>query len=350
MQWRDELLRRFPALAKLPADGVYVVGGAIRDLTLGLDPADADLACADALACARTLGRKVITLGRDHLSAYRVVIGPLEYDFTPLLEGDIDRDLARRDFTVNAMAVELASGALLDPHDGRGDLTRRLVRMIDARNFDDDPLRMLKAVRMAVRFGFQVDDATLAAIRARADAVTSVAGERIAAELTMIFSAVAFRRAVELLHETALDMPIFGEPLDAAQFHADDVTPAAAFALLARDMRALAERFRMSESLARETLALQQLARSHSLLELYEAGEPLARQLPALLRARGESGDVPMPDFTTRPLLTGDEIAILLATPPGPRIGAIKRALLDAQLHGRVGGREEAEGFVRQRG
>jgi len=98
------------------------------------------------------LGRNVIRLGREeHLSAWRVVDGPHVYDFAALLDGSIDADLARRDFTVNAMAVDLNTGVLLDPHDGRADLSRRLVRMINASNFDDDPLRVLKAVRMAVR-------------------------------------------------------------------------------------------------------------------------------------------------------------------------------------------------------
>jgi len=142
--WSD-LLRLFPRLRELPPDA-YVVGGAVRDLTLGAAPADVDVACLDPLACARTFRRKVIRLGREeHLSAYRVIDGPHIYDFAALLDGSIDADLARRDFTVNAMAVSLGSGTLFDPHDGRGDLERRIVRMIDAINFDDDPLRMLKA-------------------------------------------------------------------------------------------------------------------------------------------------------------------------------------------------------------
>ena len=154
MTLRDDLLRLFPRLRDLPCPA-YVVGGAVRDLILGAAPADVDVACIDPLACARAFHRKVIRLGREeHLSAYRVVDGPHVYDFAALLDGSIDADLARRDFTVNAMAVDLESGELLDPHDGRGDLERRLVRMIDATNFDDDPLRMLKAVRMAVRFDF----------------------------------------------------------------------------------------------------------------------------------------------------------------------------------------------------
>ena len=343
---RDPLLRRFPHLSKLPPAGVYVVGGAVRDLLLSLDPADADLACVDALACARRLGRKIITLGKDHLSAYRVVDGEHIYDFAPLLGGSIDLDLARRDFTVNAMAVELSGGVLLDPYDGRGDLQRRVVRMVDPKNFDDDPLRLLKAVRMAIRLEFSIDDATVAAIRERAMSVMSVAAERLGTELEMIVAAGAFRRALALLHDTALDAPLFGEELDPARYSIDDLEPAAAYALLVRDVRAAAERFRWSDTLQREVGTLQRLLDDPSLFALYDAGRDLARQVPGMLRALGRDDRIEMPDFATRALLSGDEIATILGERPGPRIGQLKRELLEAQLRGEVRTREEAEKWL----
>ena len=185
---RDQLFALFPALRKLPANA-YVVGGAVRDLLRGAPPADVDVACADPLAVAQLLGRKVIRLGREeHISAYRVVDGDHVYDFAALLDDSIDADLGRRDFTINAMAVDLGSGALLDPHGGQRDLAGRVVRMVDAANFDDDPLRMLKAIRMAVRLRFATDGDTVAAIRPRANAIDRVAAERVAYELSEIFS------------------------------------------------------------------------------------------------------------------------------------------------------------------
>jgi tRNA nucleotidyltransferase/poly(A) polymerase len=346
MTFRDDLLRLFPRLRDLPGHA-YVVGGAVRDLILGAAPADVDVACLDPLACARALRRKVIRLGREeHLSAYRVVDGPHVYDFAALLDGSIDADLARRDFTVNAMAIDLRSGDLLDPHDGRGDLERRLVRMIDAANFDDDPLRMLKAVRMAVRFDCAIDDATLDAIRSRAEQIVNVSVERVAYELSVIFSANAFRRAVTRLHETGLDVPLFGRAIT-TNFHADDVSLAAALALLVEDAHAFAKRWRFSDSLMREIQTLQRLRDSHSLLDLYDAGEPIARQLPPLLRALGRDDRINFPDFATKPLLTGDEIASIAGIESGPRVGKLKRALLEAELEGRITTREAAEHFVR---
>jgi Probable RNA and SrmB- binding site of polymerase A/Poly A polymerase head domain len=343
MQLRNALLRSFPSLAKLPSDA-FLVGGAIRDLLLGNDPADADVACADPLGCARAIGGKVIRLGKDELTAYRVVQGEHVYDFAPLLGNSIDRDLARRDFTINAMAVPLRdSDELLDPHHGRDDLDARLVRMVDARNFNDDPLRILKAVRLAVRYRFLIEPATMRAMQERAAAITTVAAERVFTELAAIFSANDFRKAVALLHESGLDAPL---GLNTATFHTDDVPLAAALALLVDKPKKAAERWRWPEALLRDVLELRRLATDHSLVALYDAGEPVARQLPAYLRALGVDAHVPMPDFSTAPLLTGEEIAALTALRPGPELGRIKRAMLEAQVRGEVRTREEAERFV----
>jgi Poly A polymerase head domain/Probable RNA and SrmB- binding site of polymerase A len=341
---RDEIVRRFPRLKPLPADSSYVVGGAIRDLTIGVEPADVDVACLDPLACARAISDRVIRLGTgDHMSAWRVVDGEHVYDFSEILDHDIAADLARRDFTINAMAVPLGGGELLDPHGGRADLERGLVRMIAPENLDDDPLRCLKAVRMAVTRGFEIDPATIAAIHPRAPQITRIAAERVTYELSVIFSALAFRRAVGLLHATGLDVPLFGRELDASGFHADDVSLAGAFALLAAKPKAYAKLWRWSAELLREVTALQSLLGMTGDLRvaLYDAGENVARQLPAVLRALGGDGNVAMPDFNTRALLSGDEIG-----KEGPEVGRIKRALLETQIRCDIRTREEAVEFV----
>ena len=331
MSWRSALTSRFPALAHLPP-GCYVVGGAIRDLLLGREPLDADIACNDPLAAAHTVSDRVIRLGaEEHLRAYRVVLPEHVYDFAELLEHDIDKDLARRDFTVNAMAVDLAKDALLDPHGGQQDIERRVVRMVDASNFDDDPLRMLKAVRMAIVYDFAIDPETLEAIRARAPRVLESARERVTYELSVIFSANRFRRAVELLRATGLDVPL---ALRTADFHADDVSLAGAYALLLDDP-------------PRDAAALKKLIDHHDRIALYDAGEELARQLPAVLRALGRNETLDFPDFNLRALLTGEDITRLTGLAPGKELGALKRALLEAQIRGEIKTVEQAEAFVR---
>jgi tRNA nucleotidyltransferase/poly(A) polymerase len=339
MTLRDELLRRFPALVKLPPRS-YVVGGALRDLLLGREPLDVDVACDNADSVARSIRRNVIALGRD-LTAYRIIHRDRVYDFADTLGGDIALDLARRDFTVNAMALDLATGELLDPFDGQRDTRERIVRMVDPKNFDDDPLRVLKGVRMAVKYGFTIEPATLEAMRTRAAKVPNVSAERITFELSTIFSSNAFTRAVALLR----DFPLFGFALD--DFHADDVSLAGAYALLVKDPRAFAVRWRWSESLTREVITLQRLIDKHDRIALFDAGETIARQLPAVLRALGRDDTLDWPDFSIKPLLTGDEISSLAGIPPGAELGARKRALVEAQIRGEVTTREEAEAFVK---
>lgn len=330
MSWRNELTRRFPALSRL-GEHCYVVGGAIRDLLLGREPADADVACRDALAAARALDGRLVRLGDgEELTAYRVVLPEHAYDFAELLDGELETDLARRDFTINAMAVDLARDVLIDPHGGQRDLAARVVRMVRASNFDDDPLRTLKGVRMAVKYGFAIEPATLEAIRARAPRILEVARERVVYELSVIFSANAFRRAVSLLRETGLDVPL---ELRTRDFDADDVSLTGAWALLLDEP-------------PREAATLRRLIDHHDRLALYDAGEEIARQLPAVLRALGRADALDWPDFTTRALLTGEEIAARTGLEPGKELGARKRALLEAQIRGDVRTREEAEQFV----
>ena len=346
MSLRDELLRRFPRLSLVPLPA-WVVGGAVRDLLLETEPVDVDLAVEDPVAAARATDRKIIQLGREPLSAWRVVDGAQIYDFAGIVGGSLEKDLGRRDFTINAMAVDLAGGDLSDVHHGREDLRAGVIRMIDPANFDDDPLRMLKAVRMALRFAFVIDPSTNEAIRSRAKAIASSAGERVGSELALIFSAGKLRRAMDLLHDTGLDLPLFGAALDSAAVHMDDVTLASCLALLVRDPPASARRWRWSGNLLQRVLTLQRLVVDHSLVALFAAGEEIASQLPPLLRAMGRDGAVPMPDFTMRPLLDGEAISGITSRPEGRALGELVRRLMEAQIRGDVTTREEAERFVR---
>ncbi|HEV7765307.1 MAG TPA: hypothetical protein VGQ76_09915 [Thermoanaerobaculia bacterium] len=344
MQWRDELSRRFPALIKL-GDDCYVVGGAIRDLLLGREPSDADLACNDPLASAQRIRHRVIRLGDDEqLTAYRVFDGVHAYDLAETLEHDIDVDLARRDFTINAMAFHFASDRLLDPHGGRRDLEARLVRMVRPSNFDDDPLRMLKAVRMAVMYDFAIEPETLDAIRVRASRIGDVAAERVTYELALILGAKKLRFAIELLRQTELAVG-----MQLRDFASDDVSLAGAYALLVDDPRTHAERWRWSSELLRDVLTLRGLIEEHDRIALYDARESIALQLPGVLRALGRDEQLDLPDFATRALLTGGEIAELTGVVPGQELGRIKRALLEAQIWGDVKTKEEAVAFVSSR-
>ena len=336
MWLRDELLRRFPALASLPPHSL-AVGGAIRDILIGRSPADVDVECDRPEECARAIGR-VIPLGRGDLKVYRVVIADAVYDFSGRT------DLRRRDFTINAIALDLTTADLQDPFEGEADIRRRIVRMIRPENFDDDPLRMLRAVRLALQFDFAIGEKTLDAILHRCARIIMVAAERVTYELNAILSMRKFQRAVRLLDATGLDEALFGYAVDADRFASDDVSNAGAYALLVRDPQKFAQRWKWSRGLLRHVMTLQRLLRDPDLLAIYEAGEGIASELPGLFEAI-ERDVPPMPDFATQPLLHGDEIARLAAA-EGPAVGEAKRALLSAQLQRRVTTPDEARAFV----
>jgi poly(A) polymerase len=185
----------------------WLVGGAVRDRLLGRDTDDIDLAVAgDAREAAQTLrratGAAAFSLS-DAFGGWRVVgrDQAWQVDVQPLVGGTLERDLAARDFTVNAMAEPLGGGDLVDPHGGVADLRARRLRMVSANALVADPLRTLRAVRLAAELGFTIDPETLEAVRRHAPGLTAVAAERVFAELKRIVGAADPAPAVRLLEQ-----------------------------------------------------------------------------------------------------------------------------------------------------
>jgi putative nucleotidyltransferase with HDIG domain len=177
------------AVAQRPA---WLVGGAVRDRALGRATDDYDVAVTgDARGLARELARSadahVFALS-ETFGVWRVVARGhgWQVDVLPLIGGSIEHDLAGRDFTVNAMAEPLGGGPHVDPFGGMSDLHARRLRMVSATTFVDDPLRVLRLVRLACELGFSVDSATATAAQASAAALAQVAPERVFAELKRI--------------------------------------------------------------------------------------------------------------------------------------------------------------------
>jgi poly(A) polymerase len=184
------------ALGDEPA---WVVGGAVRDRLLGRADADDDIDLAVdadprrvARRIARAAGAAAFELS-DAFGGWRVVGAGRRWqvDITPLQGGSLAADLAARDLTVNAMAEPLRGGEIVDPHGGRADLAARRLRMVSAGAFAADPLRTLRAARLACELGFVVDPDTATAARAHAEALARVAPERVFAELKLIVGADA---------------------------------------------------------------------------------------------------------------------------------------------------------------
>jgi len=189
----------------LAGTDAWLVGGAVRDRLLGRATDDVDLALpgdprAVAGALARETGGVAFRLS-GAFGAWRVVGDGHGWhvDLVRLREGGILADLAARDFTVNAMAEPLAGGPLLDPHGGRADLAARRLRMVSAAALADDPLRTLRAARLALELDLAIEPATAAAMRAEAPGLARVAPERIFGELKRVVCAPDPRAGLLLL-------------------------------------------------------------------------------------------------------------------------------------------------------
>ena len=206
-----ERLRASPAVraaAEAVAGSAWVVGGAVREAALGRPVVDADLAVEAgaerdaAEAVARSGGGHVFRLSEE-FGTWRAGGGGEGWhvDVTPLRAGSIEGDLARRDFTVNAIAVPLGDlGAEpIDPTGGLADLERRSLRAVSATAFADDPLRLLRAARIAATLDFELEAATVDLARAEAPRAAEPAGERRLAELRLLVSGDDPIRGFELL-------------------------------------------------------------------------------------------------------------------------------------------------------
>ncbi len=214
---------------------VYMVGGTLRDFLLGKAYKDLDLLVTglpqnDLMRLLRRRGR-VQRVGQ----AFGVLkFLPREWDGSPIdialprVETStgvghrdfevafdhtlpIETDLERRDFTINAMALDLLAERLIDPFGGHADLEQRLLRQVSPLAFPEDPLRMLRGVQFASRFGLRVEPETRSAMSAHAASISTVAPERIAMELQKLFQAPEPSHGFVLMHEVGLLPHLFPE-------------------------------------------------------------------------------------------------------------------------------------------
>jgi tRNA nucleotidyltransferase/poly(A) polymerase len=322
----------------------WIVGGAVRDELLGRPVVDLDIACADprsaAQAYARAAGGAVFALSDRH-GAWRVaLVDGRTVDFTPLVDR-IEADLATRDFTINAIAQALAGGGEVDPFDGRADLAARTIRAVGESVFRDDPLRLLRAVRLEDELGFRLDSATEELVRRDAALVTRPAGERTLAELTRL-SAAGFER----LDELGLLEPLGGSTERLAG--APDDPEYRLVAIFGERL----ERLPISNHLRRFARTLLRAQRPdddspRSLHRFRRATEPWALEALAFVGAAEYADAVraARERDPREPLVRGDELGL----PPGPEIGRILEEIAEERAAGTVSTREEALELARRR-
>ncbi|KXG74154.1 HD domain-containing protein [Thermotalea metallivorans] len=176
----------------------YIVGGCIRDLLLKREAKDIDLvfkedisSIAKKFACQQEGSFLVLNEANDGAKV-TLKDGNMAINFSRMKGENIVKDLAEKNFTMNAMALKVGKeGAIhpediIDPFTGKKDIQQKLVRMVSEKIFQEDPLRMMGAVRLAAQFNFEIEDSTAEAIKKHADFLTTVPPEGISRELFQI--------------------------------------------------------------------------------------------------------------------------------------------------------------------
>jgi putative nucleotidyltransferase with HDIG domain len=215
------LLKEIAAIFIRHGKQVFLVGGAVRDMFRGKEAQDWDLATDALPEEVIALFHKVIPTGIKHgtvtvrYKGYSLEVTTFRtesdyYDGRRPNKVDyartIEEDLSRRDFTMNAIALSLPEGALVDPFGGTGDITRRIIRCVGnpRERFGEDGLRPLRAVRFASQLGFDIEETTLAAINPSLHITAKVAAERIRDELDRILISPKPSKAFLLMEKTRL--------------------------------------------------------------------------------------------------------------------------------------------------
>ena len=259
LEIRNPRLQEIGEIAEKNGLKVYVVGGFLRDRLLGRETRDMDiLVLGDGIGFAREASKR---LEMKNLVVYEKFgtamlefegsspgVAPEKIEFItarketysrdsrkPEVEvGTLEDDLSRRDFTINAIAASITHdrrGELVDPFGGRGDLQRGVIRtpLDPEKTFDDDPLRLLRAIRFASELGFEIEKETFAAIIRRKERLSIVSQERITDEFLKILNSTKPSVGLKLMYETGVMEMVFPEIAEMAgveqrdEYHHKDV-------------------------------------------------------------------------------------------------------------------------------
>ena len=342
----------YPELAVVRAASrapVYLVGGAVRDLLCGRERSDIDLVVmGDATGLAAKLGAEVVE--HERFATAKVRLDGHEVDIAtaraesyphpgalPVVEpaGEIATDLARRDFTINAIAVPLqGEPELVDPHGGRSDLEAGRLRVLHPRSFVDDPTRALRAARYAARFGFELEPETEILLRA-ADLET-VSADRRAADLLRLAAEPAAVRGLEMLVEWGLVEPRRGG-LDLAARVVRLLAEPPWDGVAPRDRAVLAAA--LGPAGAEEALAAARPGRPSEAVDLASARSPVELTLARALGA--EWLDRYLLEWRAVALEIDGTDLIAAGVPEGPALGRGLAEALRRKLDGELAGRDQ---------
>lgn len=195
---------------------IYLVGGTVRDFYMGLESTDRDIIVMDedardfALKLSELFQATFVPLDEDN-KIYRIVLpDKINYiDVTNPVGDSIEKDLMRRDLTINAIAVNIRTGELIDISGGVTDIMNKCINYVNELNFVDDPLRLLRVYRFQALYGFQLAPETINAVCKYSDLIHKPAVERINYELLKLFGGDYAHIALENMNKTWILEEIF---------------------------------------------------------------------------------------------------------------------------------------------
>ena len=370
---------RWPLKPSQLPDGAVLVGGAVRDgLMNRLPPCpDLDLVIPDAVLgtvqrLAKEHGGACVVLDEQRDMA-RLVLKGWTIDFARLEGNDLTEDLFRRDFKLNAIALRLSEPhQLFDPTQGLQDLQNGVISAIRESNLRDDPLRLLRALRLMAELEMRIDADTLAMVKANSSLLTHSAPERIQAELLRLVAAPAADQAIELLQTLELLSPWRSQDAEPAPMPLGQSRPTEPGMTQEEQTLAL-PLARLTRLLSDQGLKSLRFSRRHiqrcSRLRYWQARtgaegngtlneterlrlhQDLEADLPALVLGwPNERRDLWMrrwrnpndPLFHPCAPVDGDTLQTKLSIQPGPELGALIQHLTTAHAYGRISSLEQA--------
>lgn len=213
----NALLKKIPAREKIKNGEIYLVGGAIRDFLLDIEPMDFDIIVkGSGLEFAKRLsisiGGKLVVLSEEDDEARIVISSKCWFDVSGIKGSNIEEDLRKRDFTINALAISLyGEPTLLDPLDGIKDIENKVIRTPSPSNLEEDPLRLLRAFRFASTLNFKIDEKTFKWIGDKSNLIKNVAPERVRTELFLLLQGDEIYKNLEGMTQCSLLESIFPE-------------------------------------------------------------------------------------------------------------------------------------------
>ena len=384
-------------------DGVYVIGGIVRDLIIGREPGDIDLSVVgDAGAFAAELAARTgapvptesqfLTFKIDTgdsvagITSIDIVTARSETYAEPAVlpevsPSTVEDDLNRRDFTVNSMAISLSVsdwGNLVDPSKGFGDIMRKRIKVLHDSSFVDDPTRIFRAVRYSTRLGFSIDSRTEDLLSKSLENIDQLSGIRVRNEFELILNEATRVESLQLCEKLGIlaaispglrvgtrTLQVLGELAEEGRLSSDiqDLLALATFGLNEDEAKQTVQRIADTSDWGESILGNAELAKTIVMLDQTdlrpsEVVEILSDIPLASIRAYIEAGP-PLPrrgrlvDYVetlrfVKPEISGDDL-LKIGIPQGPTIGQLLEIVRRSRLDGQVKSRQEELELVKSR-